>query len=480
MPKALRAALVAVALAAIGPVSDALAQNPTDGRVNFTTAAESSFDRYTYNPSPAQQSWMRDNIWRMRTYPPYFDSRTAWYPGAWAYKDAYAIYRDSSLAKQRPDWILKDAAGNRLYIPYACDGASCPQYAADIGNPAWRRHYIDDAKALIAQGYKGIFVDDVNLALNVGNGAGEHVAPVDPRTGARMTSEAWQRYFAEFMEQLRAELPASAEIVQNQVYFHVGLSSPYVRRAIDAATHIEIERGVNDPGIRGGSGQFGFETVLAWVDYAHSRGKGVIYDVQVDWGREYALSTYFLTSNGKDGVGMDAGGRPDDWWTGWNTDLGAPLGGRYTWNGVLRRDFERGTVLVNQPDQPTRSLAPGGKWRRLDGSPVASVTLPAREGVVLMRQGTTPASEDESAAREPSGNGPGATSGGSGDPAGGLGDAAPAQTVAHFDTTTPSARKGHRRQAAARCAKPARRAARLAARRRAPCRPVDPSRARTR
>ena len=51
------------------------------------------------------------------------------------------------------------------------------------------------------------------------------------------------------MEQLRAELPQDAEIVQNQVYFHAGPANPYVRRAIDAATHIEIERGVNDSGI---------------------------------------------------------------------------------------------------------------------------------------------------------------------------------------------------------------------------------------
>ena len=94
----------------------------------------------------------------------------------------------------------------------------------------------------------------MNLAFNVGNGAGQTVAPIDPRTGVRMTHDAWQRYFAEFMEQLRAELPASAEIVQNQVYFHVGLSSPYVKRAIEAATYLEIERGVNDTGLRGGTG----------------------------------------------------------------------------------------------------------------------------------------------------------------------------------------------------------------------------------
>jgi Hypothetical glycosyl hydrolase family 15 len=392
MRRSLALTLAVAALATMAAVSQASAQGPA-GRVNFVKAAESSFDRYTLNPDAVRQQWMRDSYWRMRTYPPYFDSRTGWFPGAWAYRDAYAIYRDSSLAAERPDWILRDSAGRRLYIPYGCNGSSCPQYAADIGNPAWRRYYIDAAKRYSERGYRGIFVDDVNLAFKVGNGAGQHVDPIDPRTGAPMTPEAWQRYFAEFMEQLRAELPDSFEIVQNQVYFHVGLSSPYVRRAIEAATHLEIERGVNDTGIRGGSGTFGFETVLAWVDYAHSRGKGVIYDVQASWGREYALATYFLTSSGLDGIGMENGGLPDDWWGGWETDLGAPLGGRYSWNGVFRRDFERGSVFVNQPDRPTRNLTPGGTWTRMDGSKVESIELPAREGAVLLREEPEPERE---------------------------------------------------------------------------------------
>jgi hypothetical protein len=244
-------------------------------------------------------------------------------------------------------------------------------------------------------------VDDVNLGFSVSGGDGRHVDPLDPRTGRAMTEADWQRYFAEFMEQLRAELPASAEIVHNQVWFHAGgATNPYVRRAIEASTHLEIERGVNDTGIRGGGGQFGFETLLGWVDYAHSRGKGVIYDVQADWGREYALATYFLTSSGNDGVGMDQGGLPDGWWSGWDTDLGAPLGARRAWNGVFRRDFENGIVLVNQPDQPTRTLTPGGSWRRLDGSSVSSVSLAGSQGVVLLREGA-PSAQPAPASAEP-------------------------------------------------------------------------------
>ena len=84
---------------------------------------------------------------------------------------------------------------------------------------------------------------------------------------------------------------------------------------------------------------------------------------------------------------MDVGAYPDGWWNGWDTNLGAPLNNRYAWNGLFRRDFERGSVFVNQPDKPTVTVAPGGSWKRLDGSTVTSVSLPSRDGLVLLRDG---------------------------------------------------------------------------------------------
>src|SRR5439155_17702141 len=119
------------------------------------------------------------------------------------------------------EWILKDSAGNNLYIPWGCSGGTCPQYAGDIGNPAWRQYFIDNAKALMAKGYKGLFIDDVDMDMNVGNGQGQQVAPIDPRTGAAMTDTAWKGYFADFLEQVHAALPG-VEITHNAVWFAGG------------------------------------------------------------------------------------------------------------------------------------------------------------------------------------------------------------------------------------------------------------------
>ncbi len=374
------ACLVVLATLALAPA----AADAASGRVQFMRVAASEFESVVRSPTATASTWMRDHYFRMLTWAPYFDSRLAWYPNAWAYEDAYAIYPGEEAGLEQ--YILKDSTGRRLYLPYKCANGTCPQYAADFGDPGWRQHFINVAKARAAAGYKGIFVDDVNFTFHVGDGYGRFVAPIDRRTNAPMTHDDWQRYLAEFLEQLRAALPASFEIVQNQVWFHAGgLSNGYVRRAIEASTHLEIERGVIDTGIAGGSGQYGFETVLAWADYAHSRGKGVIWDANAgSWGREYQVATYLLTSNGLDAMSHLSDDRPDNWWSGYDTDLGEALGRRYAWNGVLRRDFEKGIVLVNQPGQTTKTLALGGGYEDLAGTTVNAVTLAAREASVLL------------------------------------------------------------------------------------------------
>jgi putative glycosyl hydrolase-like family 15 (GHL15) protein len=180
------AAVAAAAyLCALSPVASAA----DAGSVRFAKAADSAFDVFTKSPTAAQQTFMRDHYWRMRTYAPYFDSRLSWFPGAWVYKNAYAIYpsKDAALISAHPEWILKDAGGSRLYIQFGCANGTCPQYAADIGNPAFRAHWIATARTVMAAGYKGLFIDDVNMYRRVSNGNGVATAPRDPRTGGELT-----------------------------------------------------------------------------------------------------------------------------------------------------------------------------------------------------------------------------------------------------------------------------------------------------
>ncbi len=359
-----------------------------DGRVRFLKRQDPSFDPYTNAPSPTRQQWMRDHFWRMMQYSPYFDAKLSWYPGGLVYFDLYAIYVGSSLAAEHPEWILRDAAGNRLYIPWGCGNGTCPQFAADVSNPAFRRWWLDEARRLLAKGYKGLWVDDVNMQFRVGNNNGVEVPPVDPNTRNTMTWDNWRKYIAEFVEQIRAEFPA-AEILHNSIWFAgpagVRDADPYIQRQLAAADYINVEGGVNDDGLTGGNGEWSLNAVLSFVDRLHARGKGAIIDDfrNTPTGREYALACYFLIVTSKDGLGNQSM-TPDNWWSGYDTYLGPPAGARAPWNGLLRRDFQGGMVLVNEPGSPTRTVTPPGSFRRVDGTPVSTVRLNAREGVVLL------------------------------------------------------------------------------------------------
>jgi F5/8 type C domain/Hypothetical glycosyl hydrolase family 15 len=377
--------------------SVATAATADSGRVRFVKEADSAFDPYVRAPTAAQAQWMRDHYFRQKTYAPFFDSRTSWYPNAWSYRDAYALYadgRDGGIATLHPDWVLKDAQGRRLYIPWGCSGGACPQYAGDIGNPAFRRWWIDSAIRTLTNGYRGLFVDDVNLFFSVSDGTGTHVSPVDPRTGQTMTDAAWRRYMADFMEQIKAEVRAALpgiEIAHNPVWF-AGHSDPDIARALLAADYIDLERGVSDNLSRGG-GTYGIETFFAHVDWLHQHGKAVVYDSYATTAdaAEYNLAAYFLTADDRDGFRTNYRTVPDNWWTAYDVTLGAPSGPRYVWNGLLRRDFQNGYVLVNEPGSTSQTVALPAGATGPDATPRASATLAAATGRVILTGGGTPA-----------------------------------------------------------------------------------------
>jgi hypothetical protein len=384
-----RCLLFLFTLLSLSGSGSALAQPSEVGSVRFVKEANTQFDSYTRSPSAGQSAWMRANFFRQKTYAPYFDERTSWYPNAWAYKDLYAVYRDSELAGARPDWILHDAHGAKLFIPWGCEAGSCPQFAGDITNPQFRAHWIADARQTLAQGYRGLFIDDVNLEFRVGDGSGAERPPIDRATGRAMTHGAWRGYVADFVEQVRRELPG-VEIAHNPIWF-AGHSDPDTVRALLAADYVALERGVTDDGLTAGGGRYGFETLLEHVDWLHAHGKAVVWDAYTATreGAEYNLATYFLTGDGRDGIRTDYRAVPNDWWPAYDVELGAPRSSRYSWRGLERRDFAGGYVLVNGPGAPTRTVEnPPGATNAENVSQPTS-TLPAASGAVLLTGGAS-------------------------------------------------------------------------------------------
>ncbi len=363
------------------------------GVVRFGRRTDPSFDTFTNNPSLSTQQWIQQHFWRMLVYSPYFDTQTSWYPNGYVYIDSYAIYTNSGLATQHPEWILKDGYGNELYIPWGCSNGACPQYAADTSNPLYRQYWINQVAPILARGYKGIFVDDVNMEFLVSDGYGNLVVPIDPNTGTAMTWDNWRYYMAGFMQQIRSAFP-SIEIVHNSVWYAgpdgVRDQDPYIQQQIAAANYQNIEFGVNNPDLTGGTGIGSLNSLLDYIDRLHVvNAAAIIGGIPLDTAaREYALANYFLVSAGLDAMD-DMVTTPDNWWTGFEVNLGSPLGARTIWNNLLRRDFTGGIALVNPPQSSTITVDLPATYKRVDGTSVTSITLGASQGAVLLSSGTT-------------------------------------------------------------------------------------------
>jgi hypothetical protein len=393
-------ALAALLLSGYWLVSaDESPSSPDAGKVLLLKRSTPQFDSYTQDPSATLRSWMDAHFGRMLVYSPYFDSRTSWYSRGWVYIDSYAIYRDPSpgspdIFHTHPDWILHDAAGRPLFIPWGCGGAlGCPQAAADLSIPDFRRWWIDSAAQQLGRGsYAGVFIDDVNLDWRVSDSSGNFVNPVDRSTGSAMTEDQWRANFAAFLEQVRSELPG-IEIVHNAIWYAGGgqrQANPAVQRQIGAADWVEIEHGVNDSGLTGGNGQWSLRALFDYIDSVHAAGKSVVIDGAggqnpTPASLEYALACYLLVSTGRDALGDGGAATPDSWWPGFDVQLGAPVGPRTDWSGLMRRDFTGGMALVNEPSAKPVTVTLGGRYSRLDSSVVDAVTLAGGEGAVLLQ-----------------------------------------------------------------------------------------------
>lgn len=371
---------------------------PDAGVVRLIKSTSPAFDNYTSSTSPVVQQWLREHFPRMLVHSPYFDQKTSWYPGALLYYDLYAVYRDNPTAgvyipTEHPEWILRDAAGNPLYIPWGCDASahSCPQYAGDVTNAGFRQFWLETARRNLERGqYKGLMIDDVNLEWRVGNGDGKFVAPIDPTTGLPMTLDNWRRHMADFVEQIRRYFP-DIEILHNSLWFaggDAGAADPNVHRQINAADYIFIEGGVNDSNLKGGTGFWSLRSLLGFVDQVNAYGRKVMIGNLGGSNPnpatvEYAVACYYLVSNGNDYIGDKSAVSPDTWYPVLDTNLGQPLGGRFLWNNLLRRNYQGGFVLVNEPHSAGVTIKLPSPMGRADGTQVTSVALSAGQGAVL-------------------------------------------------------------------------------------------------
>ena len=337
----------------------------------FYTDMQSDFDQYVVEENAA---FFNEHYHRAQMYSPFADRALDWFGRERAHEYEAAIGSKDTW----DDWvayepyILRDADGNKLFFNFACSGGTCTQYADDIGSGAWRSLRLTRFQDSTDRGYPGFWIDNVDFARPNGrlptvNGNGEFVRPINPRTGEEMINAEWNMYFAEWMELVRSAFP-DAEIAHNSVWYAV--RDQYVERQHLAADYINLERGFVDYGLVPGTGTYGFDTLLAYLDWVHSLGLKLIIDPDKKPLSEaefvYSLATYFLIREPGDMLAVEDNQyrAPDSWDTRLETDLGAATGPRYRVGDEYRRDYACGQVIVTAP--PSRGLLGTGQTIKTD------------------------------------------------------------------------------------------------------------------
>jgi len=281
------------------------------------------------------------------------------------------------------DWFLHSAAPiskeNRISVP-GYEGA----YYMDIGSEGWRNFEVSRCTEVIANDptIDGLFVD----------------GPLEPSEYIRTLGSAYPSYSAseyeakalEMLSAIKSAVGSNKIVVtnsnlyksftavadgnMNEGFVHFG-GWPNIRQESKAEWLSEVTA-IADPDFNGkylliGSGSKE-ATLASMVEYCYASFL-VGYNTN-------SHAYFYWHSNAEGGYSTI------NRFALWELTIGEPLGDRLESNGVFRRNFTQGVVLVNPNDvgEPiTDSL--GSLYLNSVGGIVTSVTLPSKSGAVLRK-----------------------------------------------------------------------------------------------
>ncbi len=235
------------------------------------------------------------------------------------------------------------------------------------------------AKVLLdrANGYAGVFIDDVNW------GGGYR----DGTQSKTLEPEAHEQ--ADLLEAIRAAWP-TAEIEMNSQWHDLkaNLANANVQRGLAAVSVLTKEFGV---GPTAGVGAGDYRELLEFDEGLHARGKHMVFTGDYHNNNvptmEWNLATMLLVNDGADAVNGTSQ-TPTNWWPGFNVNLGGALGpGERQAGGLWVRHFSDGVVYALEPGSSTQTVTLGAAMHSAEWGTVSSVTLNAGQGAVLARSG---------------------------------------------------------------------------------------------
>jgi hypothetical protein len=299
------------------------------------------------------------------------DSRDPSGIGDWTgYADARANH---------PDWFLRDVGGAALtFKDYPTSRVM------DVGNSAYQRAGLARAtREAKVHGFDGVFLDDANASLRWVIAGGSAACVTYP------TTAKWQSAVYSFLANVgpqlrRAGLMAVANIGGSII-------TPGLWQTWNGPIDGAMEESFTDGGTGPDSTENGrWSPKLAHALWSEANGK-ISLDHAVTRtraGARYALATMLLVERGDNLFSASIGYRHATWWPEYATasSLGTPIGAyRVLGNGVYRRDFTKGVVLVNPSVRAASRVRLRGTYSGSGLHKVRGVSLRPTSGMVLLK-----------------------------------------------------------------------------------------------
>ncbi len=232
------------------------------------------------------------------------------------------------------------------------------------------------AKVLVdkANGYAGVFIDDVNWGTGYRDGT------------QSKASEPEAQEEANLLEAIRAAWP-TADIEMNSQWHDLksNLGNTNVQRGLTAASVVTKEFGV---GPAAGVGAGDYRELLEFDESLHARGKHMVFAGDSHSNNvatmEWNLATMLLVNDGGDAVN-GTNQTPESFWQGFDVNLGGALAAaKRESSGLWVRTFTDGVVYAVEPGSGSQTVTLGTAMHSAEWGTVTSVTLTAGQGAVLV------------------------------------------------------------------------------------------------